>query len=119
MEKNEVEFEKLPDEKNGSKKWKDMTGMEKFLYVVKVLFGLLLVGGSFAGGWAARGKRDAGLREKARLYDENQAANAAAAEKQQFNRGGVQQPGMRPKPGNSNFMGGNNGINRSVDQLVQ
>ena len=107
MKEREVEFEEIQTEEKNEKKWSDMTGMQKFLYVLRIVLGILALGGAFAGGWASRGK-----------VERSRAAKRDSSSDRKMN---VQQPGMRPKTstseGRTSFMNSGS-ANRSVDQLT-
>lgn len=106
MKEKEVEFEEIQTEEKNEKKWSDMTGMQKFLYVLKIVLSVLALGGAFAGGWASRGK-----------VEKSRAAKRDSSPERKVN---VQQPGMRPKTSTSertSFMNSGS-ANRSVDQLT-
>lgn len=106
MKEKEVEFEEIQTEEKNEKKWSDMTGMQRFLYVLKIVLSILALGGAFAGGWASRGK-----------VEKSRAAKRDSSPERKVN---VQQPGMRPKTSTSertSFMNSGS-ANRSVDQLT-
>lgn len=106
MKEKEVEFEEIQTEEKNEKKWSDMTGMQRFLYVLKIVLSVLALGGAFAGGWASRGK-----------VEKSRAAKRDSSPERKVN---VQQPGMRPKTSTSertSFMNSGS-ANRSVDQLT-
>jgi hypothetical protein len=107
MKEEKVEFEEIQEtEGKNEKKWNDMTGMQKFLYVLRIVLGILALGGAFAGGWASRGK-----------VERSRAAKRDNSSERKVN---VQQPGMRPKTSTSertSFMNSGS-ANRSVDQLT-
>lgn len=106
----EVEFEEIQG-KNSEKKWSEMTGMQKTMFVVKAILSLLGLGLVFFGGWTARGVKDKSVHEKAARYDELQNRKTSG------NQSGQQRPGMVSKPQTSSFSSG--GVtNRSTDQLI-
>lgn len=93
------------------KKWSEMTGMQKFMYVLRILLGFLGLAAMFSAGWAARGAKDKGIREKAQKYDDLQASKRMSSSQP------IQQrPGMQSKTSTSSFTGGV--PNRSADQLL-
>lgn len=109
----EVEFEEIQGNEKKSKKWSEMTGMQKTMFVVKAILSLLGIGMVFAGGWAARGVKDKSIHEKAAKYDELQNRKTGNQ-----NSGSVNRPGMVSKPQSSNFTGNSGVTNRSAEQLL-
>lgn len=109
----EVEFEEIQEgNAKKSKKWSEMTGMQKTMFVVKAILSLLGIGMVFAGGWTARGVKDKSIHEKAAKYDELQNRKTGNQ------NGSVNRPGMVSKPQSSNFTGNSGVTNRSADQLL-